>query len=139
MLDCRVIQFSNAINRQEDPLETVDKVLRNCAQIRVKIRLDDASSFKHMTVISFILYVSSHTPNSIQAEANLKSMCLSNFPDNHQIEIVDVSQQPDRALADGIIVTPTLVKVGPGPKQVIMGNLSNIPRVLSAVRWDGTK
>ena len=69
----------------------------------------------------------------------MKSMCLSNFPDNHQIEIVDVSQQPDRALADGIIVTPTLVKVGPGPKQVIMGNLSNIPRVLSAVRWDGTK
>jgi len=66
-------------------------------------------------------------------------MCLSNFPDNHRIEIVDVSQQPDRALADGIIVTPTLVKVAPGPKQVIMGNLSNIPRVLSAVRWDGTK
>ena len=92
-----------------------------------------------MTVISFILYVSSQTPNSIQAEANLKSMCLSNFPDNHQIEIVDVSQQPDRALADGIIVTPTLVKVAPGPKQVVMGNLSNIPRVLSAVRWDGTK
>lgn len=66
-------------------------------------------------------------------------MCLSNFPDNHRIEIVDVSQQPDRALADGIIVTPTLVKVAPGPKQVVMGNLSNIPRVLSAVRWDGTK
>ena len=66
-------------------------------------------------------------------------MCLSNFPDNHQIEIVAVSQQPERALADGIIVTPTLVKLGPGPKQVIMGNLSNIPKVLSAVRWDGTK
>jgi circadian clock protein KaiB len=92
-----------------------------------------------MTVISFILYVSSQTPNSIQAEANLKSMCLSNFPDNHRIEIVDVAQQPDRALTDGVIVTPTLVKVAPGPKQVIMGNLSNIPRVLSAVRWDGTK
>ena len=90
-----------------------------------------------MTVISFILYVSSQTPNSIQAEANLKSMCLSNFPDNYHIEIIDVFRQPERALADGIIVTPTLVKVGPGPKQVIMGNLSNIPRVLSAVRWDG--
>jgi circadian clock protein KaiB len=90
-----------------------------------------------MTAISFILYVSSHTPNSIQAEANLKSMCLSNFPDNYHIEIIDVFRQPERALADGIIVTPTLVKVGPGPKQVIMGNLSNIPRVLSAVRWEG--
>jgi circadian clock protein KaiB len=139
MLVCRVIQFGNAINRQGG---SAGDCLQSSWKLRTDpryLRLDDASSFKHMTVISFILYVSSHTPNSIQAEANLKSMCLSNFPDNHQIEIVDVSQQPDRALADGIIVTPTLVKVGPGPKQVIMGNLSNIPRVLSAVRWDGTK
>jgi circadian clock protein KaiB len=90
-----------------------------------------------MATLSFILYISSQTPNSIQAEANLKSMCLSNFRDNYHIEIIDVFRQPERALADGIIVTPTLVKVGPGPKQVIMGNLSNIPRVLSAVRWEG--
>jgi len=52
---------------------------------------------------------------------------------------MDVVEHPERALADGIIVTPTLVKVAPGPKQVIMGNLSNIPRVLRAVRWDGTR
>jgi circadian clock protein KaiB len=92
-----------------------------------------------MTTVSFILYICSQTPNSIQAEANLKSMCRSNFPENHQIEIVDVLRQPQRALTDGIIVTPTLVKIAPVPKQVIMGNLSNIPRVLSAIRWDGTK
>jgi circadian clock protein KaiB len=92
-----------------------------------------------MTAVSFILYISGQTPNSVQAEANLRSMCLANFPDHHQIEVVDVSQNPLRALADGIIVTPTLVKVTPGPKQVIMGNLSNIARVLSAVRWEGMK
>jgi circadian clock protein KaiB len=97
-----------------------------------------ASSFTQMTGVSFILYISSQTSNSIQAEANLRAMCLTNFPDHH-IEIMDVVEHPERALADGIIVTPTLVKVAPGPKQVIMGNLSNIPRVLSAVRWDGTR
>jgi len=37
MLDYGVRQFGNAINRQEDPLERVDKALRNCAQIRVKL------------------------------------------------------------------------------------------------------
>jgi circadian clock protein KaiB len=101
--------------------------------------LNDTFSFTDMTAVSFILYISSQTSNSIQAEANLKALCLANFPDNHHIEIVDVFQHPQRALADGIIVTPTLVKLAPGPKQVIMGNLSNIPRVLSAVRWNGTK
>ena len=68
----------------------------------------------------------------------MRSMCLANFPDHH-IEIIDVFEHAERALADGIIVTPTLVKVAPGPKQVIMGDLSNIPRVLSAIRWNGTK
>ena len=90
-----------------------------------------------MATLSFILYISSQTPNSIQAEANLKSMCLSNFPDSHHIEIIDVSQQPQRALGDGIIVTPTLVKIAPEPKQVIMGNLSDIPRVLRSINWNG--
>ena len=70
--------------------------------------LCDGHSFIH----SFF-HISSQTPNSIQAEANLKSMCLSNFPDSHHIEIIDVSQQPQRALGDGIIVTPTLVKIAP--------------------------
>jgi circadian clock protein KaiB len=92
-----------------------------------------------MSGVSFILYINGLTSNSIQAEANLKSMCLSNFPNNHRIEIIDVFQHPERALADGIIVTPTLVKVAPVPKQVIMGNLSDIPRVLSAVMWTGAK
>jgi circadian clock protein KaiB len=92
-----------------------------------------------MNTVSFILYVSGQTPNSVQAVANLNAMCLANFPDSHHIEIVDVSENPDRALDDGIIVTPTLVKVAPGPRQVIMGNLSNIPRVLNAVRWEGMR
>jgi circadian clock protein KaiB len=92
-----------------------------------------------MNTVSFILYVTGQTPNSVQAVANLTAMCLANFPESHHIEIVDVSKNPDRALSDGIIVTPTLVKVAPGPRQVIMGNLSNIPRVLNAVRWEGMR
>jgi circadian clock protein KaiB len=92
-----------------------------------------------MNTVSFILYVTGQTPNSVQAVANLTAMCLANFPDSHHIEIVDVAKNPDRALSDGIIVTPTLIKVAPGPRQVIMGNLSNIPRVLNAVRWEGMR
>ena len=38
---------------------------------------------------------------------------------------------------DGIIVTPTLVKIAPEPKQTIMGDLSDIPRLLHAISWTG--
>ena len=37
---------------------------------------------------------------------------------------------PGRALADGVIVTPTLLKLSPPPAQRLIGNLSNAARVL---------
>jgi circadian clock protein KaiB len=90
-----------------------------------------------MTAVSFILYISSQTPNSIQAEANLNAMCVAQFPDDHRIEIVDLLHDPLRGLADGIFVTPTLVRNSPEPKLMIMGNLNDLPRVLRAVSWNG--
>ena len=90
---------------------------------------------KPIQVFADILYIKSKTPNSVVAEANLRAMCQTSFPD-YNIEIIDVLKDPDRALADGIIVTPTLVKVAPVPQQVIMGNLSDMPRVLSAVKME---
>jgi circadian clock protein KaiB len=91
-----------------------------------------------MTALSFILYTTGSSPNSVQAVANLKAMCLAHFPDQHRIEIVDLLQDPQRGLADGIMVTPTLMKITPEPKQLIFGNLSDIPQVLRSISWNGT-
>jgi circadian clock protein KaiB len=91
-----------------------------------------------MTMLSFVLYTAGNSPNSIQAVSNLQKMCSTHFPDRHKIEIIDLLRDPRRGLADGIIVTPTLLKIDPPPFQMIMGNLSDIPRVLSAISWDGT-
>jgi circadian clock protein KaiB len=90
-----------------------------------------------MTTLSLILYTAGQSPNSVQAISNLQKICLTNFPDCHRIEIVDVLQDPQRGLADGIMVTPTLMKIGPEPKQMIMGNLSDFPRVLRTLSWNG--
>jgi circadian clock protein KaiB len=90
-----------------------------------------------MSGISFILYTSGRLPNSVQAVANLEAMCLAHFPDHYRIEIVDLLQDPQRGLADGIMVTPTLVKLTPEPKQTIFGNLSDVFQVLRAIGWNG--
>jgi circadian clock protein KaiB len=87
-----------------------------------------------MSTFSFILYTVGNTPNSVQAISNLQKMCEEHFPDN-RIEIVDLFKDPDRAVTDGIVVTPTLIKIAPEPRQMIMGNLSDTKRVLHAVSW----
>ncbi|HEY0790118.1 MAG TPA: circadian clock KaiB family protein [Chthoniobacterales bacterium] len=91
-----------------------------------------------MSPFSFVLYTAGQSPNSVQALANLQALCLAHFPDHHRIEIVDLLQDPRRGRADGITVTPTLVKIAPEPKQMLLGNLSDLPRVLRAIGWNGT-
>lgn len=81
----------------------------------------------------FRLYIAGGAPNSVRALANLYAICHKHFPDSHRIEIIDVLQEPMRALAEAILVTPTLVKVSPAPEQQIIGNLSDEEEVLRAL------
>ena len=81
----------------------------------------------------FRLYVAGEAMNSALAVANLAVICRTHLPDRHEIEIVDVFREPKRALAEGIFMTPTLVKLSPVPVRKIVGTLSNAQTVLRAV------
>jgi circadian clock protein KaiB len=76
------------------------------------------------------LYVAGNAPNSLSAIANVKAICDAHFAAGHELEIVDLLKEPRRALADGVIVTPTLVKLLPPPVQRVIGNLSDTAQVL---------
>jgi len=79
------------------------------------------------------LYVAGGAPNSVRAIANLAAICKEHLQSRFTLEIVDVLQFPLRALADGILVTPSLAKLSPAPAAKIVGNLSNRSNVLQAL------
>jgi circadian clock protein KaiB len=83
------------------------------------------------------LYVAGGAPNSVQAIANLEAICRQHLKGNYQLEIVDVFEQPLRALADGVIVTPSLIKLSPPPAARVVGNLSDQSKVLLALGLQG--
>jgi len=84
----------------------------------------------------FRLYLGGDTQNSAQAVANLNAFCRTHLPERHEIEIVDVFREPKRALADGILMTPTLLKLQPAPPRRIVGTLSQTEAVLQALGLD---
>jgi circadian clock protein KaiB len=84
-------------------------------------------------MFKFRLYVAGDAQNSAQAVANLAAICREHLPDLHEVEVVDVFRQPERALADGIFMTPTLVKLAPSPARTIVGTLSQTQPVLRAL------
>jgi circadian clock protein KaiB len=84
-------------------------------------------------VYSFRLYIAGDTVNSTQAVANLSTLCRTYLPERHKIEIVDVFREPQRALEERILMTPTLIKLGPKPAGRIIGTLSQTQLVLQAL------
>jgi circadian clock protein KaiB len=76
------------------------------------------------------LYVAGQTPKSIAALANLKRLCESYLAGRYKIEVIDLVNQPHLARRDDIIVVPTLVRQMPPPIRKIIGDLSNVERVL---------
>jgi circadian clock protein KaiB len=76
------------------------------------------------TIFKFRLYMAGDAPNSAQAIVNLKLFCEKHLKNRHQIEEVDVMRDPSRSLADGILLTPMVVRIAPQPIRKIVGNLS---------------
>lgn len=76
------------------------------------------------------LYVAGQTPKSLAAFANLKRICEQHLAGRYRIEVVDLSKSPHLAHHDQIIALPTLVRKLPEPIKRIIGDLSNLERVL---------
>jgi len=76
------------------------------------------------------LYVAGQSPRSITAVSNLKQICDVHLGGRYAIEVIDLIEQPDLAKADEILAIPTLVRRLPPPLRKIIGDLSNVDRVL---------
>ncbi|MEO8004310.1 MAG: circadian clock KaiB family protein [Betaproteobacteria bacterium] len=80
----------------------------------------------------FRLYIAGDAENSTRARANFLAICDEHLAGRYEVEIIDVFRHPGRALEDGILMTPTLVKLAPSPVRRIVGTLSHIEPVLQA-------
>jgi circadian clock protein KaiB len=88
-------------------------------------------------MFSFRLYVAGDGRNSATAVANLTALCHARLQGRHRIEVVDVFGHPDRALADRIVMTPTLVRVEPAPTRRVVGTLQVADDVAAVLGFAG--
>ena len=90
---------------------------------------DQASSAE---IVTLRLYVAGQTPKSLTAIANLKKICDEHLSSSNKIEIqvIDLLANPQLAVKDQIVAIPTLIRSLPSPVKRIIGDLSNMERVL---------
>ncbi|MFA5971386.1 MAG: circadian clock KaiB family protein [Lentimicrobiaceae bacterium] len=79
------------------------------------------------------LFVTGILPNSVKAVLNIKAICEKYLNDRYELEIIDIYQQPDLALTEDILAVPVLVKKSPLPEVRMIGDLSNVEKVLNGL------
>ena len=76
------------------------------------------------------LYVAGTNPYSFHAIENVRQLCDEVLPGRVELEVIDLYQKPELAKRDHVVAAPSLIKIAPLPRQIIIGDLSNRKRVL---------
>lgn len=76
------------------------------------------------------LYVTGSTGRSLRAVQNLKKLCEEHLPDDYDLVVIDIYEDPGAAREAQVIAAPTLVKKLPLPIRKFVGDLSNTQKIL---------
>ncbi len=91
-----------------------------------------AHSLKKPEVHTYMLrlYVTGTSPQSVKAIGNLKKICEEHLKGLYELEVIDLYQRPQLAREEQIIAAPTLIRKLPLPLRRLIGDMSDIERVL---------
>ena len=79
------------------------------------------------------LFVSGASAASARAIINARALCDGHLDGRYELTIVDVNQNPELARGSRVLATPTLLKARPAPERMVVGDLSDLDRVLVAL------
>ena len=79
------------------------------------------------------LFVAGAAPRSLRAIAHVRSLCQEYLSDCHELQVIDIYQEPAIAEREGVIAVPALIKYYPPPSRLFIGDLSNTDRVLEGL------
>lgn len=76
------------------------------------------------------LYVTGNTAQAEGAIRNLRRICEVDLQGRYEMLVIDVLERPQLAEDERILATPTLIKQLPPPLRRIIGDLSDVEKVL---------
>ncbi len=102
-------------------------------QTALRARFERALRAARAQRIVLRLYVSGCTPKSARAIADFQRLCQEQLPGRCDVEIIDIYQQPERAVQAQIVAVPTLIKSAPRPLRRLIGSLAETAKVLKGL------
>ena len=82
----------------------------------------------------FRLYIAGNSHRSVRALKKIKEICEKEIPGLYTLEVIDLYQEPKRAIADQIVAAPTLVRRLPEPIRLV-GDFSDEQKVIALFNY----
>jgi circadian clock protein KaiB len=79
------------------------------------------------------LYVTDATPTSARAIVNARRILEEHLAGSYSLEILNIAEHVAQAAEDQIICAPTLLRLAPPPARRIIGDMSDVARVLKGL------
>ena len=79
------------------------------------------------------LYVTDATPKSARAIVNARRILEEHLAGSYSLEILNIAEHVAQAAEDQIICAPTLLRLAPPPARRIIGDMSDVARVLKGL------
>lgn len=76
------------------------------------------------------LYTAGVTRHSTMAVRNVKAICDEHLAGRYDLTVIDLYQQPNLARELQVIAAPTLIRLLPEPVRRLIGDMSDIGKVL---------
>lgn len=73
----------------------------------------------------YCLFVSGSTARSQQSIKVVRTVCDKYIRDDYTFAVIDVIDNPERALSERVYVTPTLIRYGPPPTRRFVGDFTS--------------
>ena len=79
------------------------------------------------------LYVTDASPKSARAIVNVRRLLEEHLSERYTLEILDIAEHVVQATADQIVCAPTLLRAAPLPARRVIGDMSDVGRVLKGL------
>ncbi len=84
-------------------------------------------------MFEFKLYVVQSSPRTTVIVDKLIVTLNDAFNDRYTLEVIDVFENTEMAESDGILATPTLIKISPGPRKRVIGDFRDREKVFTGL------
>jgi circadian clock protein KaiB len=86
-----------------------------------------------MTRYRILLFIAGDTELSLRAQTNLQRLCEGPLRDRCEVDIIDILKDASAARQHRVIATPLVLRLEPLPQRKVIGDLSDVERLLNGL------